>query len=167
MFFNGSQVAFFSVLRVAATVLTIIAVRYVENRLDTSQPRAIGRAMLLITGAISASIFGFAISWLVGITLSLFLLIRVLRNIAIPLYTAWVNQKLDSQTRATVHSISGQMDAIGQIAGGPGVGLIANLVSVAAAIMTSGLLLSPAMLLVERANRQSAEQAGYESKAAD
>ncbi len=84
-----------------------------------------------------------------------------------PLYTAWVNQKLDSGTRATVLSMSGQVDAIGQIAGGPGVGLIANLVSVVAAITTSGLLLSPALFLIGRANAQSREQVEAELDAAD
>jgi DHA3 family tetracycline resistance protein-like MFS transporter len=49
----------------------------------------------------------------------------------------------------------GQVDAIGQIAGGPGVGLIANWISVGAAITTSGLLLTPALFLIGRANRQS------------
>jgi DHA3 family tetracycline resistance protein-like MFS transporter len=66
-----------------------------------------------------------------------------------------VNQKLDPQTRATVHSMTGQVDAFGQIAGGPSVGLVARFFSVVAAITTSGLLLLPAMFLVGRANSQS------------
>jgi DHA3 family tetracycline resistance protein-like MFS transporter len=155
LFIGSNEIAFFGVLRAVGTLLTIFAVRYVEKRLDTSQPRAIGRTMLLVTGLISAALIGFAISPLFGITLGLFLLIYVLRRVAMPLYTAWVNQKLDSGTRATVLSMSGQVDAIGQIAGGPGVGLIANLVSVTAAITTSGLLLSPALFLIGRANAQS------------
>ncbi len=65
---------------------------------------------------------------------------------------------MDAGTRATVISISSQVDAIGQIAGGPGVGLIAKLVSVTAAIFTSGILLSPALYLIGRANAQSEEQ---------
>ena len=165
--FGNNQVAFFGALRATSTVLTIIAIRFVEKRLDTSQPRAIGRAMFLITGFISASLIGFALSPLLGLALGLYLLIDLLRDIAMPLYTAWVNQKLDSGTRATVLSMSGQVDAIGQIAGGPGVGLIANLVSVTAAITTSGLLLSPALLLIGRANAQSREQVPAELEAAD
>lgn len=113
--------------------------------------------MLLVTGAISAALIGFAFSPLLGLTISIYLLIMVLRTVATPLYTAWVNQKLDSGTRATVISISSQVDAIGQIAGGPGVGLIAKLVSVGAAIFTSGLLLSPALFLIGRANQQTEE----------
>ncbi|HDD61280.1 MAG TPA: MFS transporter [Chloroflexi bacterium] len=155
--FAGSQVAFFSVLKAIVTIATIIVMRSVENRLDTSKPQAIGRAMLLVTGGISAGLIGFALSPILGITLSIYLLITVLRTIAIPLYTSWVNQKLDSGTRATVLSISSQVDAIGQVAGGPGVGLIAKFVSIIAAIFTSGILLSPALFLIRRANAQSEE----------
>ena len=156
--FAGSQVAFFGALRAVGTIATIIVMHGVEKRLDTSQPQAIGRAMLIITGLISVSLMGFAISPILGLSLSIYLLITVLRRVAGPLYTAWINQKLDSGTRATVLSISGQVDAIGQIAGGPGVGLIAKLVSVVAAIFTSGLLLSPALFLIGRANAQTEDE---------
>ena len=160
--FMSNQVAFFGVVRAIGTVLTIIAMRSIEKRLDTSQPQAIGRAMLFVTGLISVSLIGYAISPLLIVTLGIFLLIMVLRRVAIPLYTSWVNQKLDSETRATVLSISSQVDAVGQIAGGPGVGLIAKLVSVIAALSTSGLLLTLALFLVRRANAQSQEQVEHD-----
>jgi len=79
----------------------------------------------------------------------------VLRNVMGPLYTAWVNQKLDSQTRATVHSITGQVDAIGQMGGGPLVAFVAGVSSVTSALVTSGLLLLPTIPLIGRANGQS------------
>ena len=167
VFFGNNQIAFFSALRAVSTVLTIITIHYVEKRLDTSQPRAIGRAMLLITGLISASVIGFALSPLLGLTLALYLLTNIARNVAIPLYTAWINQKLEPSTRATVLSISGQVDAIGQITGGPAVGLVARALSVVAALVTSGLLLSPALFLIGRANVQSAEQTEVESVPVD
>jgi DHA3 family tetracycline resistance protein-like MFS transporter len=152
--FIGSQVAFFSALRAVGTIATIIVMRSIERSLDTTKPRAIGRAMFLVTGAISASLFGFALSPVLGLALIAYLLLSVLRTIAIPMYTSWVNQKLDPETRATVLSMSSQVDAMGQILGGPGVGLIAKMVSVVAALLTSGLLLAPALLLIKRANAQ-------------
>jgi len=161
--FGNNEVAFFSTLRATGTLLTIFAMRTVERRLDTSQPRAIGRLMFFVTGFISVSLIGFALSPVFIVTLFFFLLIDILRDVAIPLYTAWVNQKLDSGTRATVLSMSSQVDAIGQIAGGPGVGLIAKLVSVTAAISTSGLLLTPALFLIGGANARSREQEEVES----
>ena len=159
--FGGSQVAFFGALKAAGTIATILAMRPIEKHLDTSQPQVIGRALLFVTGGISACLIGFALSPLLGLTLSTYLIITILRTIAYPLYISWVNQKLDSGTRATVLSISSQVDAIGQIAGGPGVGLIAKFVSVVAAIFSSGLLLSPALYLIGRANTHSEEQKKY------
>ena len=165
--FGSNEVAFFAALRVAGTILTIFAVNFVEKRVDMGNPLAIGRAMLGATAGISLAMIGFALSPFLFQALGLYLVIDVLRDIRYPLQTVWVNQKLESGTRATVLSMSGQVDAIGQIAGGPGVGLIANLVSVTAAIVTSGLLLFPALPLIGRANAQSREQDEVESVATD
>jgi len=160
--FGNNQVAFFAVLRIVGSVLTIFAIRFVEKRVDSGSPLAIGRAMLIVTGLIAAAMIGFAISPLLPLTLGLYLVINVFRHVQDPLNSAWVNQKLDPETRATVHSMVGQVDAIGQVAGGPSVGLVARFFSVVAAITTSGMLLLPAMLLVGRANSQSREDANAE-----
>ncbi|HSO12298.1 MAG TPA: MFS transporter [Anaerolineales bacterium] len=158
--FGGNQVAFFAVLRIAATVLTIFAVRFVENRVDTSNPIAIGRAMLIVTGLISVSLIGFALSPFLLLSLGMYLSIAVLRDIAGPLQTAWVNQKLDSKVRATIHSMFGQVDAIGQVVGGPVVAVVAAVGSAIASLVMSGLLLTPALLFVNRANSLSAKADG-------
>ena len=155
VFFGSNQVAFFAALRIAGSVLTIIAVRFVEKRVDSGNSLAIGRAMLIVTGLIAAAMIGFALSPLLPLTIGLYLVIDTLRDVHNPLNTAWVNQKLDSKVRATVHSMTGQVDAFAQIAGGPGVALVARFFSVVAAITTSGLLLTPAMFLIGRANSQS------------
>ncbi|MBL8049856.1 MAG: MFS transporter [Anaerolineales bacterium] len=160
--FGNNQVAFFAILRIASAVLTIFAVQFVEKRVDSGSPLAIGRAMMIVTGLIAAAMIGFAFSPLLSLTLCLYLVIDTLRDVRSPLHTAWVNQKLDSETRATIHSMSGQVDSIGQIAGGSS-GLVARYLSVTAAIATSGLLLTPAMSLVSRANSQSKNEAMEDS----
>jgi hypothetical protein len=73
-------------------------------------------------------------------------------------FTAFFIPAISSQTRATIQSMSGQVDSIGQIAGGSS-GLVAKYLSVTAAIMASGFLLTPAMFLVSRANSQSKNEA--------
>ena len=160
--FGNNQVAFFSALRVAGTLLTIVAIHFVEKHVDTSSPIAIGRAMLLVTGLISISLIGFALSPLFLLSLGLYLSTNVLRHVAEPLHTAWINQKLDSNVRATIHSMFGQVDAIGQVMGGPIVAAIAAVSSAVTSLVTSGLLLTPAMLFVSRANSQSTNEADAE-----
>lgn len=160
--FGNNEVAFFAALRVAGTMLTILAVRLVEKRVDTGNSIAIGRAMLLVTGLISTALIGFALSSFFLLSLGLYLSINVLRNVAEPLQTAWINKKLDSRVRATVHSMFGQVDAIGQVMGGPIVAVIAAASSAVTSLITSGLLLMPAMFFVSRANSQSTNEAEAE-----
>lgn len=150
--FGNNQVAFFAALRVAGTLLTILAVRFVEKRVDSTSPRAIGKAMLFVTAGISIAMLGFAVSSLLILSLSLYLIIDALRDIRDPLQTAWVNQKLNPKVRATVHSMFGQVDAIGQVMGGPAVAVFAALGSTVVPLVTSGLLLTPALWFVSRAN---------------
>ena len=165
--FGNNQVAFFAVLRLAGTLLTILAVRFVEKRVDATSPLAIGRAVLVVTGAISIALIGFAVSPFLSLSLGLYLVIDVLRSVHTPLQTAWVNQKLGPQVRATVHSMFGQVDAIGQVLGGPIVAGIAALSSAVASLVTSGLLLTPALFFIGRANSQSQEEMEVEPVPAD
>jgi DHA3 family tetracycline resistance protein-like MFS transporter len=156
--FGQTDVAFFGLLRAGSMIFSIFATRFVEKRIDTGSPLAIGRATLGITFGISAGLIGFALSPFFAATIVIYWIISVLRNVMEPLYSAWVNQKLDPSTRATVLSMSSQVDSIGQMGGGPVVALVASLYSVAAAITTSGLLLVPALPLIGRANSQSIQE---------
>jgi DHA3 family tetracycline resistance protein-like MFS transporter len=106
--------------------------------------------------------FGFALSQILILSLILYLIIDALRDVHIPLQTAWINQKLDSKVRATVHSMFGQVDAIGQMLGGPIVAVIAATGSAVASLVTSSLLLTPALFFIRRANTQSANEADGE-----
>lgn len=163
--FGNNQVGFFAILRAAGTILTILAVTFVEKRVDSTSPIAIGRAMLVVTGIISVAMLGFALSPILLLSLSLYLIIDALRDVRIPLQTAWINQKLGSNVRATVHSMFGQVDAIGQMLGGPVVAVIAAFGSTLASLVTSSLLLTPALFFVSRANINSEIEADVSAEA--
>jgi MFS transporter, DHA3 family, tetracycline resistance protein len=154
IFYGSSDIAFFGLLRAASVLLSIAATAWVEKRLDASQPRLIARFMFGITIGISASIVLFAWAPWLGLALGMYLLISALRNLVGPLTTAWINQRLDPDVRATVLSMTGQVDAFGQIAGGPLIGVIASLISVPFAMTISSLLLAPALPLIWTADRK-------------
>jgi DHA3 family tetracycline resistance protein-like MFS transporter len=156
--FGMNEVAFFGLLRAGGMVFSILVTRQVERRLDSNHAPSIARAMVWITVLLSAAIFAFAFSPMLAVSILAVILVSITRNVMGPLYNAWVNQRLDSDTRATVISMSGQVDAIGQIASGPVAALI-SLSSVRAAITMASLLLTPALPLIARANRLHAEDA--------
>jgi DHA3 family tetracycline resistance protein-like MFS transporter len=66
-----------------------------------------------------------------------------------PLHNSWLNQSIDEPgVRATIFSVSGQADALGQVMGGPVVGFVGKIFSVSAALSSSALLLTPAPVMI-------------------
>lgn len=76
---------------------------------------------------------------------------NIFRNIVEPLAVAAINRETESEVRATVLSLFGQADALGQIVGGVVLGIIAASVGVPAALVVSaGLLFGGAVMLMAR-----------------
>ncbi|HUI89218.1 MAG TPA: MFS transporter [Anaerolineales bacterium] len=155
--FGLNDVAFLGFLNAVGMVLSILATRFVEKRIDANHAPSITHAMLWITLLISAAILIFAFSPMLALSVMAIWIVDVMRNVMGPLYTAWVNQRLDSDSRATVISMSGQVDAFGQIASGPLAGII-SLISIQAAIAGASLLLTPAIPLILQASGLHAEE---------
>ena len=76
--------------------------------------------------------------------------IASLRAVNYPLVSVMTNKQLHSQGRATTLSMYGQLDAFGQVAGGPLVGVIALYTSVQGGIITSALLIIPPVYFLWR-----------------
>ncbi len=151
--------SWFGVINAIGLLLGVIATEIVRRRLDTNSHRSIARLLLTASAGLTASLLVFSLSGNLLLALAANWSIDVLRTIIGPVFEAWVNQKLDSSVRATVLSMSAQVDAIGQIAGGPALGAVGSLVSVRAAIAAAALVLSPVLLLYNRTLRQAGEPA--------
>jgi DHA3 family tetracycline resistance protein-like MFS transporter len=75
---------------------------------------------------------------------------RVLATISEPVQTAWVNRGLEPTVRATVLSMTGQANSVGQAAGGPVFGVIGTAGSLTTALVGSAALLTPVVELYRR-----------------
>lgn len=151
-------VSLVGLINAGGALLSIAAAELVRRRLDTTRPNAIARMMLFASTMMVVGLISFAQARSLIFAVSMIWLFDVFRSLNNPLYTTWVNQRLDPQVRATVISMSSQVDAIGQIASGPALGMVGSMVSVRAAITASGLLLSPILGLFIRALRMPVEQ---------
>lgn len=139
-------IGWFGAISAVGMLFSLVATTLVE-RLGLTRPRQLALAMGSGTALLVAALAGFAVSRSLVFSIALVWTIGLLRRVNAPLYTAWVNHRLDSQVRATVISMSSQVDALGQIAGGPLLGLAAQALGLQAGLLGSALLLSPALLL--------------------
>jgi len=144
----------FAVLGSGSLVIGLAAVDVVRRRLGVGAPARMAKILFLLSALQLAAMIGFALASAFALAVAAVWLVSLARSLIRPVYSAWLNQSIDdSSVRATVNSLASQADAIGEVAGGPGIGLIGNAVSLPAALVAGGLLLTPALGLYGRAIR--------------
>lgn len=146
--FNLQPIVWLGALRIVTMLSGAFSLEAIRRRVRPNDQRASARALFALYAGLALTMLAVALSSGFAFVVLMSLAVGVLRRMIGPLYTAWVNQRLDPQVRATVISMSSQANALGQIAGGPGVGAIGTLWSIRAALVTSGLLLSPVLWLI-------------------
>ncbi len=147
-------IIWWGILRGVSSLLAILLAEYTRRRPQMGNGARGIWLLLSITAGISLSMLFYAnIRWL-GLALLAYICIEALRTLYKPLFFAWVNGFLKSEVRATVISLISQVDAVGQIAGGPLIGYAGLRWSTRLAISCSALLLTPAIWLYARIGRQ-------------
>src|SRR6266702_4422654 len=136
-----------------STLLSLGVTEVIKRRLNSNRHPAVANLLFAFTACLIASILSFALAGNFWVALVAICCANVFRNVQEPIFRTWQVQRIDPAVRATVLSIDGQVNALGQIAGGPAVGAIGNL-SLRAALVVAGLALSPALLLLVRARGQ-------------
>jgi DHA3 family tetracycline resistance protein-like MFS transporter len=139
---------FYLVGMVNGFVGTTLLIRRVERR-----GRATISTSLLCCAAFELiAMLVFALAWSPWAAVAGVLGVFLARDLASPLYTIWLNDQItDSTVRATVFSITGQGDAIGQAGGGPVLGVIGNVWGIRAALAAGALAILPTLGLFGRA----------------
>jgi DHA3 family tetracycline resistance protein-like MFS transporter len=147
-----SPVVWFGVFYLVGMVNGFIGTTFLIRRFERDGSETISAALLACTVFQLGAMVVFAVAWSTWAAIAAVLGVFLARNLANPLYTIWLNEQItDSSVRATVFSISGQADAIGQAAGGPVIGAIGNVWGIPAALLAGAAALAPAAALFARA----------------
>lgn len=154
-----SPVIWFGAINVTFMLLSVAANEVARRRVDLTDDAAVARALALISVLRIAGVVLFGLATSFGLAVLGYLTTEVFRRVSQPLFTGWVNRHVDPRVRATLLSMGGEVDAVGQLTGGPAVGLVGQLVSLRAAMVVAGLTLVPALALLARARRQASARA--------
>ena len=125
-----------------------------RRRLDLQNHQVAVRALFLSTTILSAAIVAFAFAPSFPAAVVAYWVARNAARLWDPIQRAWLNQSLEPATRATLFSVDGQANALGQIASGPALGLLARM-SIPAALAVSGALLLPALAVFYKESRRT------------
>jgi MFS transporter, DHA3 family, tetracycline resistance protein len=147
-------VVWFGIFEAGSMLIGLAATQLLVRRFERSGQERLARLLLLFTAVQVAGVLVFAVAGTLALALAGFWLYYLTRSLIGPVERTWLNQTItDSSVRATVISMSGQSDAIGQVAGGPGLGAIGTVFSLRTGLLAGGALLAPAIALYARAVR--------------
>ena len=145
-------VVWFGIFWLVGMLLNIAAIGGLIKRVESGGRQSIARYLFGFTALQLIAMLIFAMTGSTWLAIAGLLGVFFARNMAMPLYTTWLNEQItDSSVRATVLSLTGQADAIGQAGGGPVLGAIGNVWGIRAALATGALAIGPALGLYARA----------------
>jgi MFS transporter, DHA3 family, tetracycline resistance protein len=147
-----SPVVWFGSFWLVGMILNIAATGTLIRRVERGGRRLVAQYLFAFTAFELAAMLLFAVTGSTGLAIAGLLGVFFARNMASPLYDTWLTEQItDSSVRATVFSITGQSNAVGQAAGGPVLGVLGNVWGIRAALTAGALAIGPALGLYGRA----------------
>ena len=144
---NLSSVTWFGIFGILGMILSFIVMHFMAKNLKNEDNRKNGKLLLCINILYISSMLIFALTRNFSLMLIAYLATNTFKIINEPIFSAWLNGHIDDNSRATVLSINGQMNSLGQILGGPIIGIIATNISVSIGIVCTSLLVAPVLVL--------------------
>ena len=161
-------VVWFGIINAATLVLAFALNGLMARRVKHDRPIDAVRVLLVLNVILIASVLAFALATSFALAVAAFLVARPVRGLVSPLFTAWLNENIgDTRVRATVNSIVGQSDAVGQFTLGPTIGVVGNAFGIRAALASGTLALVPALGLYAHALRHGGREPVLADAAAD
>jgi DHA3 family tetracycline resistance protein-like MFS transporter len=153
-----STIEWFGLLNLVFILVGIAANEIAKRRIDTSQAVSAIKALQWSYAGMVAAMAVFILSSNFYLAIGMMVIFNALRTINGPLENTWVNQQIDSRVRATVLSMNGQIDALGQLSGGPILGGIGRVLTLRAALWTSAATLATTLPLFQRLRKLTSKK---------
>src|SRR5438874_2722621 len=156
-------VVWFGIFWLAGMALNIAAIGSLIKRVERGARQTLAQFLFALTLMQLAAMLVFALTGSVWVAIAGLLGVFFARNMALPLWDTWLNQQInDSSVWATVISLTGQSNAVGQAGGGPVLGGIGNVWGIRAALGVGALAIAPALALYARAIAHHGRELSFE-----
>jgi DHA3 family tetracycline resistance protein-like MFS transporter len=147
-----SPVVWFGIFWLAGMIFNIAAIGSLIKRVEHGGRQAVARYLFGFTFLELGAMLLFALTGSIWLAIAGLLGVFFARNMQGPLFDTWLSEQItDSSVRATVFSITGQSNAIGQAGGGAALGVVGNVWGIRAALTGGALAIAPALGFYGRA----------------
>jgi DHA3 family tetracycline resistance protein-like MFS transporter len=145
-------VIWFGIFWLVGMLLNIAAIGSLIKSVERGSRQTVAYFLFGFTAIELVAMLFFALTGSTWLAIAALLGVFFCRNMQGPLYNTWLNEQItDSSVRATVISLTGQANAIGQAGGGPALGAIGNVWGIRAALAVGAAAIAPALGLYARA----------------
>jgi hypothetical protein len=149
---TSDPVIWFGIFWLVGMLLNIAAIGSLIKRVERGGRQTVAYFLFGFTAVELVAMLVFALTGSTWVAIAGLLGVFFCRNMQGPLYDTWLNEQItDSSVRATVISLTGQSNAVGQAAGGPVLGAIGNVWGIRAALAVGAVAIAPALGLYARA----------------
>jgi DHA3 family tetracycline resistance protein-like MFS transporter len=157
-------VVWFGLFGASVLLVGLVASTVLIHRFEGASNPSLARMLTAMTAVLMTAELAFALAGSLALALAALLVARLARSLLKPVSMTWLNEQIeDSSVRATVISIAGQADAIGEAGGGPALGAIGNVYGIRAALAAGAAVLLPALALYARAVRHGGREPELEA----
>lgn len=122
-------------------LINILLIKSMEKNIKNN------KLLFVINSILICTIIIFALSKNFVLAASMLIVSNSLKSINYSIFNIIINEQLEARGRATMLSMFGQLDSIGQITGGPLIGLISYHFGTSVGICFTGLFLFPIVML--------------------
>ena len=145
-------VVWFGLFWLVGMLLNIAAIGSLIKSVERGGRQTVAYFLFGFTAIELVAMLFFALTGSTWLAVAALLGVFFCRNMQGPLYSTWLNEQItDSSVRATVISLTGQANAIGQAGGGPVLGAVGNVWGIRAALTVGAAAIAPALGLYARA----------------
>jgi DHA3 family tetracycline resistance protein-like MFS transporter len=153
---NLKPVTWIGIFGILAMLISTGVMQIINNRKYQDDPSRIG--LLLMTNLfylVNMIIFGITQNF--SLMLAAYLFLNMLKTINKPIMNSLANNHIQGCARATVFSTNEQMNSLGEVLGGPIIGIIANKFSIGAGITSTAFFLLPIPIIFDKLRRDTAD----------
>lgn len=145
---NLKPVTWFGIFGILGMIISTITMQIIINKRKATNNNDSTRLLFNINLFYAMVMVAFGLTKNFSLMLITYLLINMLKSINKPIMNALITSHTKSSFRATVLSTNGQINSLGEVLGGPIIGVIANRYSIGIGISSTVIFLIPIIIIL-------------------